>query len=150
VFFLGNPNLFWIIVVLVNTIKGLGYGAIWYLAAISGISNEIVEAAIVDGAGRFKRIWHIVIPSISGTIIILLLLTISNMLSAGFDQIWVLQNNLNVSMSETIDTYVYKVGIQNMRFSYAAAVGVFQSLTGVILLVSANALSRKVTQKGLF
>jgi putative aldouronate transport system permease protein len=149
-FFLGKPNLFWIIVVVVNTIKGLGYGAIWYLAAISGVSSEMIEAAVVDGAGRFARIWYVILPSIMGTIVILLLLRISDMLSTGFDQIWVLQNNLNVSMSETIDTYVYKMGIQNMRFSYAAAVGVFQSLAGMILLVGANALSRKVTEKGLF
>jgi putative aldouronate transport system permease protein len=149
-FFLGNPNYFWILVVMVNTIKGLGYGAILYLAAISGVSSEIIEASIVDGAGRFKRIWHVILPSIMGTIVILLLLRISEMLSAGFDQIWVLQNNLNVSMSETIDTYVYKIGIQNMRFSYASAVGVFQSLTGMILFLGANFLAKKVTEKGLF
>lgn len=150
IFFLGNPNFFWILVVLVNTIKGLGYGAILYLAAISGVSSEIIEAAIVDGAGRFRRIWHVILPSITGTIVILLLLTISSLLSTGFDSIWVLQNNLNVSMSETIDTYVYKMGIQHLRFSYASAVGVFQALIGTLLLLGGNALSHKLTQKGLF
>ncbi len=151
IFFMGNPHLFWIIVVAVNTLKGLGYGAILYLAAIAGVPSEMVEAAIVDGAGRFRRIWHVILPSIQGTIIILLLLNISSMLSTGFDQIWVLQNNLNVSMSETIDTYVYKMGIKELlRFSYAAAVGVFQSVVGTILLVGANTLSRKLTDKGLF
>jgi putative aldouronate transport system permease protein len=149
-FFLGNPNYFWILVVLVNTIKGLGYGAILYLAAIAGVSSEIIEAAIVDGAGRFRRMWHVILPSIMGTIVILLLLTISSLLSTGFDSIWVLQNNLNVSMSETIDTYVYKMGIQHLRFSYAAAVGVFQALMGTLLLLGGNALSHRLTQKGLF
>jgi putative aldouronate transport system permease protein len=150
IFFLGRPEFFWILVVIVNTIKGLGYGAILYLAAIAGVSGELIEASIVDGAGRFRKIWHIILPSIQGTIIILLLLTIGNMLTTGFDQIWVLQNNLNVSMSETIDTYVYKMGLQQLRFSYAAAVGVFQSLIGMILLLGANMLSRKLTDKGLF
>ena len=90
------------------------------------------------------------LPSISGTIVILLIFAISGILSSGFDQIWMLQNPLNVDASEVIDTYVYKVGLQQMRFSYSTAVGLMRSVVALILLLGANFVSNKITEKGIF
>jgi putative aldouronate transport system permease protein len=131
-------------------IKNIGWGAIIYIAAIAGVDIELLDAATIDGAGRFRRIWNVIIPSISGTIIIFFLLRISAILNSGFEQVWMLQNSLNIDMSETIDTYVYKIGIGNLNFSYATAVGLARSVIAVVLLVSANAFSRKFADKGLF
>ena len=150
IFFMGKPEYFWGIAIITSLLKGIGYNAIIYLAAIAGVSPELYEAATIDGAGRFKRMWYITLPCISATTVIMLIFTISYMLNSGFDQIWMLQNPLNLSMSETIDTYVYKVGIQQFRLSYSAAVGVFRSVLSLILLLSANFISRKLTDKSLF
>lgn len=150
IFFMGRPEYFWFIAVLSGILKGIGWGAILYLAAMAGVDPQLYEAAIVDGAGRFSRMWHITLPSIMGTTVILLIFQIAGFFNTGFEQIWVLQNSLNVSMSETIDTYVYKVGLQQLRFSYATAVGFLRSILAVILVTSANAISKKITEKGLF
>ncbi len=150
VFFMGKAEYFWFIAVLSGILKGIGWGAILYLAAMAGVDPLLYEAAIVDGAGRFKRMWHITLPSIMGTTVILLIFQIAGFFSTGFEQIWILQNSLNVSMSETIDTYVYKVGLQQLRFSYATAVGFLRSILAVILVVGANTLSKRITEKGLF
>ncbi|TVQ20426.1 MAG: sugar ABC transporter permease [Spirochaetaceae bacterium] len=150
IFFMGRPDYFWFIAVLSGILKGFGWGAILYLAAMAGVDPQLYEAAIVDGAGRFKRMWHITLPCIMGTTVILLIFAISGMLSNGFEQIWVLQNSLNVSRSEVIDTYVYKVGLQQMRFSFATAVGFLRSILAVMLVVGANTLSTRITEKGLF
>jgi putative aldouronate transport system permease protein len=147
---LGKPQYFWYIAVFTNILKNLGFGAIIYLAAIAGIDHEMIEASIIDGVGRLGRIIHIIIPSISGTIIIFLILTISGILNSGFDQIWMLQNNLTLDMSEVLDTYVYKIGLSQMRLSYATAVGLTRSVIAFILLLSANFFSNKLTDKGLF
>lgn len=148
--FLATPGYFWTILIVSGVIKSLGYSAIIYIAAIASIEQEMYESAIIDGAGRLRIMWNITLPSISGTIVIMFLLQISSMLTSNFDQVWMLQNNLNISTSETIDTYVYKLGIQKMRYSYSTAVGLFQSLIGLILLYSGNFLARKVGDKGLF
>lgn len=150
IFFMGNPDYFWWLAVFTRLLKEIGWGTILYLAAIAGIDQELFEAAIIDGANRFQRMWHITVPGISTTIIILLILTISNILNWGFDQIWMLQNNVNISMSETLETYVYKMGIRDLRFSYAAAVGLLKSVMAMILLISSDQLSKKLTGKGIF
>lgn len=150
IFFLGETKYFWGVAITSNMIKELGWGAIIYLAAITGVDQEIHEAAVIDGAGRFKRMWYVTLPSISGTIVIMLILAISGILNSGFEQIYMLQNPLNVAASEVIDTYVYKMGLSSMRFSYATAVGLFKSVIAVILLLSANFASKKITDRGLF
>lgn len=150
IFFMGDPKIFWMLAVVSGLLKEIGWSAILYLAAIAGIDQQLYEAAIIDGAGRFRRMWSITIPCISGTIVILLIFAISGILNSSFDQIWVLQNSLNLERSEVIVTYVYKVGLTQMRFSYATAVGLMQSILAVILLISANFVSRKVADKGLF
>lgn len=148
--FLGEKDYFWLLVVLTNLVKELGWGAILYLAAIAGIDQEMYEAAYMDGATRFQRIWHITLPSITGTIVILLVFAVSNILNSGFDQFFVLQNPLNIDASEVIDTYVYKVGLREFRMEYATAVGLMKTVIAVILLYLANFSAKKITGKGIF
>ncbi|MCM8901473.1 ABC transporter permease subunit [Caldicoprobacter algeriensis] len=148
--FLGEPKYFWWIATISDIWKGLGWNSIIYLAAISGVDVELYESAIVDGAGRFRRMWSITLPSISGTIAILFILAVSGLLNSNFDQILVLRNSLNASSSEVIDIFVYRMGIQSARFSYATAVGLFKSVIALMLLLLANWVTRKLTGKSLF
>lgn len=148
--YMGNPKYFYGIFTVISIIKTIGYGSILYIAAITGVNSELYEAADIDGAGKWRKIWNITLPSISGTIVIMLIFQVSNILNTGFEQILILQNNLNIGVSETIDTYVYKIGMQQQRYSYATAVGLIKSVIAVVLLVSANKICKKTTDKGLF
>ncbi|MFY9177105.1 MAG: ABC transporter permease subunit [Caldicoprobacterales bacterium] len=148
--FIAIPEYFWIIMALLSLIKGLGWGSIIYIAAISGVDPELYESAVVDGAGRFQRMWHITIPCIAPTISIMLIFAISGILNTGVEQLLVLQNSSNISMSETIDTYVYKIGIQQARYSFATAAGLAKSIVAVLLLLGANNLSKKISENSLF
>ena len=150
IFFIGEPRYFWGLAVLSGLLKEIGWSAVLYLAAIAGIDPQLYEAAIIDGAGRFRRMWYITLPGMAGTIVILLILAISNILNTSFDQIWVLQNTINVARSEVIATYVYKIGLTQLRFSYATAVGLMQAVMAVVLLTGANWLSNRSTGRGLF
>ncbi|MDF2674359.1 MAG: protein lplB [Clostridiales bacterium] len=151
---LSTPEYFWGILVVANTWKSIGYNAIIYLAAIAGINPELYEAASIDGASRFKQIWLITLPSIAPVIIMLLILAISHMMNAGFDDIMQLTNNGNnailLSVSEVLDTYTFKMGIREQQFSYATAVGLFRSVVNLGLLLSANAISRKLSDSSLW
>jgi len=148
--FMAKGEYFYIIYTIVSIIKGVGFGSILYVAAITGIDQELYEAATVDGCGRFQKMWYITLPCITGTIVIMLIFQISSILNTGYEQIILLQNPLNLAFSETIDTYVYKIGIAQSRYSYAAAVGLLKSVLSVILLVGANKLSKKLVGRGLF
>lgn len=148
--FIGEADNFWMILVTGEVIKGLGWGAIIYIAAISGVDQDMYEAATIDGAGRVQKMWYVTLPSIMGTVVIMLIFAISAILNTGFEQILVLQNPLNLETSETIDTYVYKTGLQQMRYSYSTAVGVAKSVVAVTLLLLANYVSKKITDRGLF
>lgn len=148
--FIGKENYFWFILVGGEMLKGLGWGAIIYIAAISGVDQQLYEAATMDGAGRFQKIRHITVPSIMGTVVIMFIFAVSAMLNTGIEQVLILQNPLNISTSETLDTYVYKTGLQQMRYSYSTAVGLAKSVIAVALLLLANYLSKKITEKGLF
>lgn len=148
--YLAKAEYFWGIAVVSDIWKELGWSAIIYLAAIAGIDPEMYEAATIDGAGRFRRMFSITLPSITPTISILFILAISGLLNANFDQILVLKNSLNISSSNVVDIYVYTMGIQNARFSYATAVGLFKSVIAFILLFSANLGSKKLNGTGIF
>lgn len=148
--FMAHGEWFYMIYIISSLIKGLGYGSILYVAALAGVDQEIYESATVDGCGRFQKMWHISIPSIMGTIVILLILQIASILNTGIENILMFQNDLNLRFSETLDTYVYKVGIAQGRFSYSTAVGLLKSIVSVILLLSANKLSQKIAGKSLF
>src|SRR5690606_37905250 len=127
-----------------------GWGTILYLAALTGINHELYEAAEVDGASRLRKIWHITIPGIKPTIIVLFILQIGHMADIGFEQPYALQNGYVMDVAEVISTYVYTVGIESARFAVATAVGLFQSVIGLILLLSAELISRKINDQGIF
>ena len=129
--------------------QSFGWNSIIYLAAISGISPELYEAASVDGAGRFQKMWHITLPGIRPTIVVLLILALGNVLGSNFDRPFVLQNNLVMENAEVISTFVYKYGIKALQFSLTTAVGLFQSVINVIFLVLANWFSKKMGERGL-
>jgi putative aldouronate transport system permease protein len=148
--FLAEPDNFWTIVILSDIWKELGWSAIIYLAAIAGVSTELYESATIDGANRFQRIWHITLPSIRPTITILFILAVSGVLNSNFDQILILRNALNESASNVIDIYVYQLGLQNARYSYATAVGLLKAIIAFVLLISANKIAKKLNGSGLF
>jgi len=148
--YMAKPQYFWSIAVLSEIWKELGWNAIIYLAAISGIDAQMYEAATVDGANRMQKIWFITLPSITGTISILFVLAVAGLLTTNFEQILVLKNSLNAPMAEVIDTYVYRMGIQAARFSYATAAGLFKSVIALILLLSANKITKRLTGHGLY
>ncbi|GAA5003571.1 ABC transporter permease [Actinopolymorpha pittospori] len=150
--FMGNPDYFRHLYVWSGVWQSLGFNAIIYLAALAGIDPELHEAAIVDGATKIKRIWHIDLPGIAPIAVILLILNIGSILSIGFEKALLMQNPLNLATSEVIDTYVYKVGLASdvPQFSYAAAIGLFRSVVGLLLLVLANQLARRFAKSSLW
>ena len=135
--------------ILLGVWQSFGWNSIIYLAAISGISPELYEAASVDGAGRFQKMWHITLPGIRPTIVVLLILALGNVLGSGFDRPFALQNNAVMENAEVISTYVYKNGIKSLQFSLTTAVGLFQSIVNVIFLLLANWFSRKMGERGI-
>lgn len=150
VFFMARPELFKAIYIVSEIWQHAGWGTIIYLAALVSISPELHESAVVDGASKWQRVRFIDIPSIMPTAVILLILESGRVLSLGFEKVYLMQNNLNRSASEVISTYVYKVGIQQADFSYATAVGLFEAIICLIVLVSVNALAKKVTDTSLW
>lgn len=147
---LGEANYFWIVAVLSEVWKEMGWNSVIYLAAISGIDMQLYESAELDGAGRLRKMWNITLPSIKGTIAILFILNVGNLLNTNFDQIFVLTNQLNLDKSNVIDLYVYRMGMQSGRFSYATAIGVFRSVIALILLVLASKTSKALTGQSLY
>lgn len=150
IFFLQGGKSFWFIIALSNTWKDMGYNSIIYLAAISSINPELFEAAQVDGAGRLRQIWHILLPLLRPTILIVLILSVGSLLNTGFDQYFLLGNSLNRPYSDVIDTYTFRYGIQNGMFSYACAVSMFKSVFAFLLVAAVNGLSRKLEGSSLF
>ncbi len=130
--------------------QGAGWGTIIYLAAMTGINPELYEAAEVDGAGRWRKIWSITLPGIAPTMIILLVLRVGRMLNIGFEQPFILSNDLVKDFSEVISTYVYQLGIMAARFNVGTAVGLFQSVIGLFLLLAANAAAKKFGESTLW
>lgn len=148
--FLAEPKYFWFIVVFSDLWKELGWSAIIYLAAISGIDQQMYEAAEIDGASRMRQIFSITLPSIKGTVIIMFILAVGGLLNSNFDQIFVLWNPLNSERSNVIDIYTYTTAMRSMRYSYAAAIGLFKSVVAFILLFIANQFTKKVNNTSLF
>ena len=148
--FMATPDHTYLKMWLYGVWKNIGWNSIVYLAAIAGINSELYEAASVDGAGRFSKMWHITLPGIRPTIVILLIMAIGNIVGSGFDRPFALQNNLVMNVAEVLSTYVYRYGIKGLQFSLTTAVGLFQSVVGVIFLLGANTLSRKLGERGLW
>lgn len=147
---LGDPDMFRHIYVATDLWTTTGYSAVIYLAALAGVDTSLYEAAKIDGANRLQKIWHVDLPSIMPTATIVLILGVGNVMAIGFEKAFLLQNPLNVSTSEIIATFVYKTGLLNANFSLATAVGLFNAVINLILLVSVNAIAKKVTGSGLW
>ena len=150
VHFMAEPGMFYSIYVWSGIWQNFGWGAIIYIGALAGISPELHEAAIVDGASVLKRIWHIDIPGIAPTIITILIMNTGSILSVGYEKIYLMQNSLNSSMSEVISTYVYKQGLVKAQYSFSSAVGLFNSVVNFTFLLIVNAISRRVSETSLF
>ncbi|GAA2270119.1 sugar ABC transporter permease [Nonomuraea roseoviolacea subsp. roseoviolacea] len=138
------------IVVLQQLWKQTGWGTIIYLAALAGVDPQLYEAARMDGAGRFKQLWHVTLPAIRPTIVVMAILASGNLLDSGFEQIWLMTTSLNRSVADVFDTYVYYSGITQGAISYSTAVGLFKGVAGVILIFGSNWLAKRLGQRGLF
>ena len=152
---LTDPDYFWGMTVVLSIWKSSGWWAIIFLAAISGIDSTLYEAASIDGAGRLKRIWHITLPGIKGAIVTVLILSIGSFLGGGmvgsnFEQSFLMGNTVNNAASEIIQTYAFKMGMAQGRFSYATAVDLIQSLISILLVIISNQVAKKVSGEGLF
>jgi len=150
--FMAQPNLFSSVYVWSGIWQHFGWNSIIYLAALSGISPELHESAMIDGASRFKRILYIDIPGILPTMIILLIMNFGSIMTVGFEKIFLMQNNLNLTTSQVISTYVYTVGLRTMppEFSYGSAIDLFNSLINLILIVTVNKLAQKFSETSLW
>ncbi|WP_261807781.1 sugar ABC transporter permease [Paenibacillus sp. N3.4] len=150
--FFGNPNYFKSLYVWSGVWQNVGYGCIIYLAALAAIDPSLHEAAVMDGASKIQRMWHVDIPGILPVAIIIMIMSVGHMMDAGFEKVLLMQNPLNLSTSEVIDTYVYKVGLLStgIKYSYATAIGVFTSVVNLILLFSVNKLAKKLGQTSLW
>lgn len=140
--FLSSESWFRTVVIITDVWKEAGWGTIIYLASLTSISPEYYEAATVDGANRWQQILYITLPCISNTIIILLTLRIGGLMTNGFEQIYILQNPINMAVSDVFETYTYRVGLANTQYSYASAVGLFQSIIGLILIYCTNKIAK--------
>ncbi|MEU6782987.1 ABC transporter permease subunit [Nonomuraea angiospora] len=148
--FLGDTAAFVPVYVISDVWQHCGWNSIIYLAALSRVDPQLYEAAKVDGANRLQLIRHVDIPSIVPTMVILLILTMGGVLNTGFEKVWLMQNNLNLSVSEVIATYVYKIGIFSTQFSYATAIGLFNTVINFAFLIAANAIARRVSNWSLW
>ncbi|WP_461218857.1 ABC transporter permease [Lapidilactobacillus salsurivasis] len=148
--FMSDPKWFKTVYVLSGVWQGTGWGSVIYLAALAGVDPSLHEAAIVDGASRVQRIWHINLPAIVPTMVILLIMNVGSLFSMGYEKILLLQNPLNMSSSNVIATFVYSQGLINGQYSYAAAVGLFNAAINAVLLISVNAIARRVSENSLW
>ena len=150
ILFLERGELFPHIYIWSGIWQNVGYSSIIYFAALSGVSPELHEAAIIDGATRLKRIWHINLPHILPTIVILFILQTASIMGSNFEKIFLMQNGLNIEYSEVISTYVYKIGLQRANYSLASAIGIFNNVVNVMLMLLVNGIAKKVSDISLF
>jgi putative aldouronate transport system permease protein len=148
--YIADPKNFTAIYVLSGLWQTTGYSAVIYLAALSSVDLELYESAVLDGANRLQKIVHIDLPSIKPTIVIMLILSIGNIMNIGFEKAYLLQNPLNLAASELIATYVYKIGLLRVQYSYSAAIGLFNSVINFVLLIIANSISKRLNAVGLW
>ncbi len=130
--------------------KETGWGTIIFLAALAGVDPSLYEASRIDGAGRWRQLWHITLPAIRSTIVILLILRLGSFLDTGFEQLFLMLNAMNRDVGEVFDTYVYTAGIQQGQYSYSTAIGLFKSVVGLILVVGANYVAKKLDEEGVY
>lgn len=150
IYFLGDPDWFVPVLIASDAWQSIGWGSIIYLAAITSVDPQIYEAATIDGAGRFAKMLRITLPSIANVIIIMMIFNVGNMMNAGFDQIFNLYNARVYEVADIIDTYVYRVGLEQMNYSFSTAVGLFKNAIGLTLVLIVNKLANKFGQTGLW
>lgn len=148
--FLSVPEYFKTIYVFSGVWQGMGWSAIIYISALAGVDMQMHEAAIIDGATKLQRIRYIDLPSIQPTIVMLLIMNLGGLMSVGFEKVYLLQNDLNFMASDIISTYTYRVGMINSDFGYSTAVGLFNTVINLLILIASNAVARKVTGDGLW
>lgn len=150
IFFLGDPKWFRHLYVWSGVWQSTGWGSIIYLAALAGVSPELHEAAVIDGANKLQRIWNIDIPSIVPTMVILLIMSFGSLMNVGYEKVYLLQNDLNLATSETISTYTYKIGLQSGQYSYSTAIGLFNNVVNFTLLLVVNKVSKVLSGSSLW
>ena len=148
--FLSIPSWFAPIYVISGAWSGLGWGTIIYMAALSGVSSELIEAAKIDGATRLQVIRHVNLPHLLPTVTVMFIMRMGSMLSVGFDKVFLLQNSLNKEASSVISTYVYQVGLVDAQYSYSSAIGLFNNVVNVIFIWLSNKICKKITKTGLW
>ena len=150
IYFMGISSLFPHMYVWSGIWQSMGYSSIIYIAALSGVSPELHESATIDGANILQRIWHIDIPTIMPTMVILLIMSCGNIMNVGYEKVYLMQNDLTIDVSEVISTYVYKIGLINNQFSFSTAIGLMNNIINFVILVAANKLSNKIFGSGLW
>ena len=150
IYFIASEKWWRPVFIIVNIWKEVGWGTIIYLAAISGVDMELYEAAIIDGANKAQQIWHITLPSIRPTIVILLILRMGSMMDVGMESILVLENDIVRNVSDVFSTYIYRQGVTKAQYSLTTAMGLFQSVVSCTLLLSTNAISNRLTGEGIW
>lgn len=147
---LQNANTFWGLIVGQDIWRETGYGTIVFLAALAGVDQELYEAARVDGAGRWRLMWHITLPAIRSTIIMMLILRVGSILNTGYEQIFLMRNDLNIARAEVFDTYIYTKGIRSGQYSYSAAAGMFKSVVGMIMVLASDRIAKMFGESGIY
>ena len=147
---MSDPKLFSTMIVGQNLWKETGYGTIIYLAALSSVDTQLYEAAKIDGAGRWQLMWHVTLPAIRGTIILMPIMKVGSLLNTGYEQIFLMQNAMNRSVSDVFDTYIYTKGIVNGQYSLATAAGLFKSIVSMVMVVGANKIAKLFGESGLY
>ncbi|MBR2036865.1 MAG: sugar ABC transporter permease [Lachnospiraceae bacterium] len=148
--FLTNPKWFRTVLIGTQIWKEAGWGTIVYMAALAGVDVQLYEAAMIDGANRWQRMLHITFPCIAGTVAIMLIMKMGHVLNNGFEQIWLLMNAPNKTVADVLETYSYQLGLRQGQYSFASAIGFFQSLVGMVMVFVSNFLSRRMGGKGLW
>ena len=147
---LQNANTFWGLIVGQDIWRETGYGTIVFLAALSGVDQELYEAARVDGAGRWRLMWHITLPAIRSTIIMMLIMRVGSIMNTGYEQIFMMRNDLNLARAEVFDTYIYTKGIRSGMYSFSTAAGMFKSVVGMVLVIIADRTAKFFGESGLY
>lgn len=150
IYFFGKPEWFKPMYIISGIWQNAGYSSIIYLATLSNIDPQQIEAAKIDGANRLKIIWHITIPSLIPTAVVLLIMNFGKVMNVGFEKVYLMQNSMNIRTSEVISTYVYTQGMTYLQYSYSTAVGLFNALINIVLLLIVNKISKKVTETSLW
>ena len=149
-YFMGEAKYFRHVYVWSGVWQGVGWGSILYMAALTGVSSELHEAAMIDGASKLQRIWHVEVPALVPTITIMLIMNIGSLMSVGFDKVYLMQNSLNIDVSETISTYTYKMGLISSKHSFSSAIGLFNNVINFVMLTVFNYISRLVSGSSLW